>query len=347
MNYSLPLPTDELWRRTRPETFSFPRFLPSSSIGAFRKINGSRDGVYVMTMPEGRERFPALFTHIGNPPHANDLSRYAEEIAEDGFLVYVDPSVREADPIEISLELSDHPDCALGNIVAIAPGADVSLTESLSDPGGSQAFISTRILVGSRARLTYRRLWRWKRNVFSGCLITLSRDAHLNLTSLNRGEKVSKIEQSVTLSGRGAHLDELFVDLGTNRSHVDLALEINHGAPDTYSRAETRGVVRDRAYSLHHGLIRIFPEAKRADSYFNSKHLLLTDKGRADSIPKLEICTDEVKAGHGHTLSDVDSEAIYYIMTRGIPHKQAVEMYVDGFLAPMYERFPDLSDMLG
>ncbi len=347
MNYKLPLQTDELWRRTRPETFSFPARPPSPSVAHLHSVNGVRPGSHALTLHKGLSGSEDLPLSTPGALNSNDLSRFATLNALDGYRLIVEPSVRIETPLQAFVDLTPGDSSTILNSIHVAPGASVTLIESIHDPGGSQLLASTRVRLGEGSKLIYKRLWQWRRDVYSHTLFTLERDATLEIVTLNTGNKVSKLEQTAELSGTGARYNELFVDLASGRSHVDVTFDMRHLAPRTFSRIDARGVVRDRAYSLHHGLIKVAEQARGADTYFKSGHLLLTHTGRADGIPKLEIETDDVKAGHGHTLSDVDQEAIYYLMSRGIPAEEAEQMYVDGFLAPLYQRFTELSELMG
>ena len=47
---------------------------------------------------------------------------------------------------------------------------------------------------------------------------------------------------------------------------------------------------------------------------------------------RLEIYADDVKCSHGSTSGNIDQDAIYYLMTRGLPKKEATKLIVKGFL---------------
>ena len=58
---------------------------------------------------------------------------------------------------------------------------------------------------------------------------------------------------------------------------------------------------------------------------------MLGDEAHADSIPKLEILTDDVKCSHGATVGPVDRKQVFYLMSRGLDESQAEELIVNGF----------------
>jgi len=342
MNYHYPARTDEAWRRTRPEVFSFPERVDPDTGASIVFGGGDAPGIELVTMGEAVERLPHVVEGCERTGFENDFARFVSEQAESGFFVYVKPGYEAGGPVTLDIRLAGR-DAVMKNLIVVAPGAEVSIVESMNDTGVDQVLYSNRLIVGADSKVSYKRLWRLRGNAYVDLDVIVSENAHLDLVGFCEGRATSKMEQRVELRERGGGMDELFVAKAYGKAHVDFSSNVHHLAPATTSRLEARSVVRGKGYSLHHGFMKVEREAAGADSYFASRNLLLTKNGRADSIPKLEIETDDVKAGHGATVSDVDEEAIYYLMTRGLPRREAEEMFIEGFLAPLYERFPELT----
>jgi hypothetical protein len=65
-------------------------------------------------------------------------------------------------------------------------------------------------------------------------------------------------------------------------------------------------------------------------------HAILLNKGSiADAIPGLEIETNEVKATHSASVSQIDEEQIFYLMCRGLDRESAKREIVNGFVEPL------------
>jgi Fe-S cluster assembly protein SufD len=62
---------------------------------------------------------------------------------------------------------------------------------------------------------------------------------------------------------------------------------------------------------------------------------------KAESIPELEILSDEVRCTHGATMGPIDPEMIFYLKSRGIDYDRAVRMIVSGFFEPTIKNIPD------
>ncbi len=344
MSYARPRSDDELWRRTRPALFD-PDLAgapaPLRLVGPGRTI----PGVTVMPLGDAVVDFPA--DRVGGPTfREHGLSQRLAEEARPGFLVHVSSSVAPGTVVPVDVEVRAASGVVRNRIV-VEPGAEVVLVERMGDEGGEQLLQHTGVTIGAGARVTWRRLLEWRRRVYAEVDVEVGADASLELTTVQTGEGLAKVEQRIRLAGAGASVDDLFVDRVGGRFRSDLFQETLHLARETPSRGEALGVVRGRGYSLHHGMTRVAPEAAGADTWFTTRHLVLDGTARADAIPKMEIQTDEVKAGHGATVGDIDSEALFYLMSRGLTREQAEALVIEGFLARVHERFPELAALEG
>ena len=55
-------------------------------------------------------------------------------------------------------------------------------------------------------------------------------------------------------------------------------------------------------------------------------------------MPGLEILADDVRCTHGATSGQVDAEELFYMLSRGIPVRDAQQLIVFGFLNEVIER---------
>ena len=62
--------------------------------------------------------------------------------------------------------------------------------------------------------------------------------------------------------------------------------------------------------------------------------------------PELEIYADDVACSHGSTVGAIDEDAIFYLVSRGVPRKKAQDMLVLAFLAEAIDEIDsnDLAD---
>ncbi len=65
--------------------------------------------------------------------------------------------------------------------------------------------------------------------------------------------------------------------------------------------------------------------------------LLLSDYSEFSTKPELEIFADDVQCAHGATVTDIDENHLFYLMTRGIPEKQSRTLLVKAFVEEVFE----------
>ena len=124
------------------------------------------------------------------------------------------------------------------------------------------------------------------------------------------------------------------------KQHMDHDTQQNHRAEGQTSDLLFKGALRDESRSVWQGMINVEPGAQKTDGFQANRNLLLAKGARADSIPGLEIQADDVRCTHAATISRLEEEHLFYLMSRGIEYEEARKVVVDGFFDPIMERIP-------
>ena len=69
----------------------------------------------------------------------------------------------------------------------------------------------------------------------------------------------------------------------------------------------------------------------------NMKNLILNQGAEIYTKPQLQIDTDDVKCSHGATVSRLREDELFYLQTRGLGRKAAMDFLVTAFLAELLE----------
>jgi Fe-S cluster assembly protein SufD len=112
----------------------------------------------------------------------------------------------------------------------------------------------------------------------------------------------------------------------------------SHVAPHATSDLLYKGALKDHARSEYSGLIKVLPGAQGTDAYQANRNLVLSEEALARSIPQLEIEANEVRCTHGATVSPVEEEHLFYLMSRGIDRVTAQKLVVFGFFEEVLDR---------
>lgn len=263
-----------------------------------------------------------------------------------GTLLYVPKNVEVELPFQTRVYAgAESPAILAHTLVILEEGASAIFIDEFVSPTGEQQGFSNgavELFTGRGARLRYVNVQDWGRHVyhFNTQRLVASRDSNTNSLSILLGSKLTKSNVESALNGEGATSEMLGIYFGDGTQHFDQHTIQDHLQPHTTSDLLFKGVLRDRARSVFSGLIRVEPGAQRTDAYQANRNLLLSDKARVDSMPKLEIGANDVRCTHGATMGQVDREQLFYLQARGLQRAQAERMIVDGFLDEIIQRIP-------
>ena len=149
------------------------------------------------------------------------------------------------------------------------------------------------------------------------------------------GAQLSRYKIDNIMKGEGAIAEDVEIIFGTNDQSFDVTSNLIHYGPNTRGRVLSKSVMKDKSKSLFKGMIKIEKNAKSAESFL-AGHAILLDKGaKSDTIPGLEIETNEVRATHSASVAQIDENQIFYLMCRGLSNEEAKREIVSGFLEPL------------
>ena len=288
-------------------------------------------------------------TNLGNltNQHQNRLSLLNESLWSDGYCLYVPKGIKVNKPIISKLALSPTSQNEIIRILIIMEeDSSASLIEEVTSNEGTPHItnIVTEVFLKKNAKLDYLNLQTQNKSathhVYQRAL--LNDNAKLVSLIVSLGGKISKLDLGATLNGDNANISTYGIVLGDGIQRFDHHTTIEHVAPHTKSELDFRVALKDKARSAYTGNLKINHSAAKSSAHQENRNLLLSNEAKAESIPELEILTnDVVKCNHGVTVGQVDKDQIYYLMSRGLNEKEAERLIIEGFLEPTISRIPD------
>lgn len=261
-----------------------------------------------------------------------------------GTFLYVPKNTKAAAPFH-SVLWSENGKTFTHTLVVIEDGAEaVFMDEYASANGSGMSFHNgvIELLVRDNASLIYAGLQDFGANMwqFNHERGRVGRDGKLDWVTSMMGTRLTKAFQTMELDKPGAwgRMSGIFFTNG--RQHLDLDTQQNHNASETVSDLLYKGALKDQSRTVWQGMIKALPGSQKINGFQANRNLMLDKTARADSIPGLEIEADDVICTHASAIGKLDREEIFYLMSRGISYKTAVEMSVQGFFDPLMRRIP-------
>lgn len=266
------------------------------------------------------------------------FSLFHRALFRNGWLVYVPKGVI-AKPVRIRHEISS--DAATSHtLIILESGSQLDVIESFTSEKGIMGTAMAEAVADDNSRLTYFGINKLSSGFtqFRYQCGVAHRDAAIDWFMADLGGKLTRSETSTRLAGEGASTQNLGMFFGTGSQAFDLTSNAFHLAPHTISDMLTRGALDDKATSTYNGMVKIYPNASNCNGFQREDTLLLSPDTDANAIPHLEIDNNDVRCTHAASTSQVDREQLFYLMSRGLPEKQAVKLIVKGFFERLLQR---------
>lgn len=358
----LPGRRDEYWRYTDPRPLT--QAVPSVETGAsdmpvFDGVDAFVISVSgdVITVPDGapehleittlREAAAAdihwardLFGTLekkGSTPIVRPLAALNTAYATDGLLLRATGVVSRP----VLLQYAQGGDPILHHFVKVDAGASVTVLEA-GAPGARSNQV-TEIDIADGATFNHIRIQG------SGCdrhdnthlFARLGAESKLKSFTLSANGALTRNEAIIEFTGDDSAAHVAGAAFGRGAFHHDDTVFVTHDAERCESRQVFKKVLRDGATGVFQGKILVKDGAQKTDGYQLSQSLLLDGDSVFLAKPELEIYADDVICSHGSTTGAIDETALFYLRSRGVPHREATDLLVLSFLAEAIEEIAD------
>lgn len=229
-------------------------------------------------------------------------------------------------------------------VIELAANARAELVEV--HEGGGEGLINSvcDIALGRGAALNHSMVRAGGDNVRVGrTRVDVRRDAEYRATVLDTGARLGRQDLSVYLNEAGARGEIDGTVVLDSRQHVDYHTAIEHCTGHTDSRETFHLLAGGTGVGVFNGRIHIHTDSDDSHSDLNTASLLLSDTARINAKPELEIYSEDVTASHGATIGQLDTDALFYLRSRGIPAEQANALLKYGFAAAPLEGLANAS----
>ena len=216
-----------------------------------------------------------------------------------------------------------------------APGADLlvcPIVEALADRS-ARLSVSVVQNLSDRARMVAHHQY------------AAERDSTLRIGEVGLGGLYARQRLGISLAGAGSSVQMGGIYFGDGSQVLDYRIYVTHRGPRTTSDIFLKGAVADNAEAVWTGLMRIEKGAVGTSAFETNRNLVLSDGAKVNSVPNLEILTDDLQCGHGSSSGPLDEQQLYYLMSRGLPRNPAERLLVRGFFNEILSGFavPELA----
>ena len=334
--------------------------LPSSELEVWRYSRighldlGSYAPAAVSTTVVGAEQVPqadpALVAQLVAGMDVHDVFDELNAAYHGTIAICVPAGKLLAEPIVVTHHIAHGPSAAgrpaFYPRLVIHGGADSEFTvvERFESADDIEALVVPRLVVhaSQAARVSYLginllgiKVWQLGHQQATG-----ERDSTTLLATVALGGDYARVRTDARVVGQGASTKQIALYYADGTQMHDFRTLQDHIAPRTNSDLLFKGAVQNHAKSVYTGLIRIREDAKGSVAYQTNRNLTLSEGAWAESVPNLDIRTNDVKCSHASTVGPIDDEQRFYLESRGIRPDVAERLVVLGFFDDVLNLLP-------
>ena len=263
-----------------------------------------------------------------------------------GSFVYVPPGVSVEIPLQSYFRLNapgagqfEH------TLIIVDEGASLHFIEGCSAPKYNVANLHAgcvELFVGKNAKLRYSTIENWSKNMYNlnTKRATVAEGGTIEWVSGSFGSHTSYLYPMTILKGKGSRMEFTGITFAGKGQNLDTGAKVVHAAPETSSYINTRSISKDGGISTFRSSVVITKKAPKSKAAVSCQSLMLDDISRSDTIPAMDIRTKDADVGHEAKIGKINDDAVFYLMSRGIPEEDARAMIVSGFADHVSKELP-------
>ncbi len=263
-----------------------------------------------------------------------------------GVFIYVPPGVHLEKPLQSYFRINT---MQMGQfertLIIVDEGADINYVEGCTAPVYSKDSLHAavvEIFVKKNAHCRYSTVQNWSSNILN--LVTqraiVSENGHMEWVDGNIGSHINMKYPCTILAEPYAKGTAISIAVGSQGQKQDTGSKMIHLAPHTKGTMISKSVARNGGEVNFRGWVRMNKNADHSKCKVECDTLILDEKSRSDTVPLNILQNETSQIEHEATVSNVDEEQLFYLMSRGLTEEQATEMIVMGFLEPFTRELP-------
>ncbi|MFO7259118.1 MAG: Fe-S cluster assembly protein SufD [Bacteroidota bacterium] len=224
---------------------------------------------------------------------------------------------------------------AARNLIVVGRNAQCTVIQMFASTGKGASYVNvvTEGFVDENARLD---LYAIQADMpgqiqFNQTRVLQKDNSRVNSYAFTLGGKLVRNNLALALDGQGCESHMYGLYLLNGDTHADNHTVVDHIKPNSFSNELYKGIMDDTSRGVFNGKIYVRPNAQKTNAFQSNRNILLSTDAKVNTKPQLEIWADDVKCSHGCTTGQIDEDALFYLMARGIPRSTARAMLLYAF----------------
>lgn len=306
-------------------------------------------GIIFMDTDSALKKYPELFKEYFAklvPMSDNKFAALNTAVWSGGTFIYIPKNVKLDMPLQAYFRINTKD---MGQfertLIIVDEGADVHYLEGCTAPNYSSDSLHAAVVeiyIKDNAHCRYTTIQNWSNNVYN--LVTkrakVEANGHMEWIDGNLGSGITMKYPCCILNGDSAKGTCISVAFAKDQQILDAGAKMIHLAPHTSSKIISKSIGHNGGEVSYRGIVKHAKNAINAKSSIECDTILMDDKSKSDTIPINIIDNDTSSIAHEATVSKINDEQLFYLMSRGLSEEQATQMIIMGFIDEFSKELP-------
>lgn len=306
-------------------------------------------GIIFMDTDSALKKYPELFKEYFAklvPMSDNKFAALNTAVWSGGTFIYIPKNVKLDMPLQAYFRINTKD---MGQfertLIIVDEGADVHYLEGCTAPNYSSDSLHAAVVeiyIKDNAHCRYTTIQNWSNNVYN--LVTkrakVEANGHMEWIDGNLGSGITMKYPCCILNGDSAKGTCISVAFAKDQQILDAGAKMIHLAAHTSSKIISKSIGHNGGEVSYRGIVKHAKNAINAKSSIECDTILMDDKSKSDTIPINIIDNDTSSIAHEATVSKINDEQLFYLMSRGLSEEQATQMIIMGFIDEFSKELP-------
>ena len=230
-------------------------------------------------------------------------------------------------------------------LIIVDDNSSLHYVEGCTAPSYSESSLHAAIVeiyVGKNSKCRYSTVQNWATNVYN--LVTkralVDDFGVMEWIDGNIGSKVTMKYPCCVLKGDNSSGTCITISVAKNKQMQDSGARMIHIGKNTKSNIISKSIASLGGNATYRGKVEIKKNALNSEAMVKCDSLILDDLSMSDTIPVNVVSNISSNIEHEATVSKINDDVLFYLMSRGMTEEKATELIVLGFIDKFKEELP-------
>ena len=230
-------------------------------------------------------------------------------------------------------------------LIIVDDNSELHYIEGCTAPTYSESALHAAVVeiyVGKNSKCRYSTIQNWANNVYN--LVTkralVDDNGTMEWIDGNIGSKVTMKYPACILKGDNSKGTCITISMASEGQIQDTGARMIHLGKNTRSNIISKSIAKNGGNATYRGKVLINKNSTNSEANVKCDTLIIDDKSKSDTIPNNSCFNTSSTIEHEATVSKINEDNLFYLMSRGISHERAMDLIILGFIEKFREELP-------